>query len=143
MAPSLEEVPDILREVHAQAKNAPVCDERGYSIRDGYLGTRRPLKVLIIGFGAAAINICHVLGSKSEENNISIQCYEKNPEVGGTWYENRYSGLTLNHIHICFKFGSQNADNVIIHRYPGCACDIVHFTFLGQNADMLTMSSPL
>jgi cation diffusion facilitator CzcD-associated flavoprotein CzcO len=52
---------------------------------------------LIIGFGAAAINLVHILSQASPENNISVQCYEKNPEVGGTWYENRY---------------------------PGCACDI-------------------
>jgi len=89
MAPSLDSEPDILREVHAQAKNAPLYDERGYRIGDSPLGTRRPIKVLIIGFGAAAINLCHVLGSQPEKSNIVIQCYEKNPEVGGTWYENR------------------------------------------------------
>lgn len=91
--------PDILREIHAQAKNAPQTDEIGYTIPNTYLGARRPIKVLIIGFGAAAINLVHILGKTSDPgSNISIQCYEKNPEVGGTWYENRY---------------------------PGCACDIV------------------
>jgi hypothetical protein len=90
---------DILGEVLVQAKNAPRTDATGYTIPDTYLGTRRPVKVLIIGFGAAAINLVHVLGQKAGPNsNISIQCYEKNPEVGGTWYENKY---------------------------PGCACDIV------------------
>lgn len=81
--------PDVLREIHSQAKNAPNCDERGYSIRNTHLGVRRPIKVLIIGFGAAAINLCHVLGADQERSNVVIQCYEKNPEVGGTWYENR------------------------------------------------------
>jgi hypothetical protein len=89
MSPSLEDVPDILREVHAQAMKAPTSDEHGYSIPDTQLGSRRPIKILIIGFGAAAINLCHVLGSEPQESNIVIQCYEKNPEIGGTWYENR------------------------------------------------------
>jgi hypothetical protein len=98
------EEPDILREIHAQAKNVPDTDETGYTIPDTYLGARRPIKVLIIGFGAAAINLVHVLGKTSEPgSNISVQCYEKNPEVGGTWYENRY---------------------------PGCACDIVSQSLL-------------
>jgi hypothetical protein len=100
MAPSvLTDVVDVLREIHAHAKNVPQTDATGYSIPDTNLGARRPIKVLIIGFGAAAINLVHILGQQAgKDSNISIQCYEKNPEVGGTWYENRY---------------------------PGCACDIV------------------
>ena len=80
-----DEEPDILREIHTQAKNAPTTDsETGYTIPDTYLGARRPVKVLIIGFGAAAINLVHVLGKTSDPNsNVSIQCYEKNAEVGG------------------------------------------------------------
>ncbi|KAI9375098.1 putative dimethylaniline monooxygenase [Aspergillus egyptiacus] len=66
-------------------------------IPDTYLGSRRPVRVLIIGFGAGGINLAHILSQTQEKNNISFQCYDKNPEVGGTWYENRY---------------------------PGCACDI-------------------
>ncbi|KAL4924805.1 flavin-containing monooxygenase [Aspergillus undulatus] len=37
------------------------------------------------------------LHDATEKTNIAFQCYDKNPEVGGTWFENRY---------------------------PGCACDI-------------------
>lgn len=90
MAPSaISELSDVLREVHSQAKSTPRADELGYSIPETYLGARRPIKVLVIGFGAAAINIVHVLGQAKTGNNIIVQCYEKNPEVGGTWYENR------------------------------------------------------
>lgn len=100
MAPSVvSDHPDILDEIHAQARNVPRNDATGYSIPDTNLGGRRPIKVLIIGFGAAAINLVHILGQQAGRgSNLSIQCYEKNPEVGGTWYENKY---------------------------PGCACDIV------------------
>jgi hypothetical protein len=100
MAPSrVSDELDVLREIHVQAQNVPRKDATGYSIPDSNLGVRRPIKVLIIGFGAAAINLVHILGQRADrDSNISIQCYEKNPEVGGTWYENKY---------------------------PGCACDIV------------------
>ncbi|KAL4798701.1 flavin-binding monooxygenase [Aspergillus venezuelensis] len=55
----------------------------------------RPLKVIYIGAGVSGILACiqfpkHVPG-------LELVVYEKNEEVGGTWFENRY---------------------------PGCACDI-------------------
>ncbi|KIV89327.1 hypothetical protein PV10_08903 [Exophiala mesophila] len=55
----------------------------------------RPLKVIYIGAGVsgilAAIEFLKAVPS------LELVIYEKNPEVGGTWYENKY---------------------------PGCACDI-------------------
>lgn len=62
--------------------------EREYSIPETYLGSRRPIKVIVIGFGASAINLAHILGQQGAAKNISLQCYEKNPEIGGTWFEN-------------------------------------------------------
>ncbi|KIW85166.1 hypothetical protein Z517_00556 [Fonsecaea pedrosoi CBS 271.37] len=103
MAPGIvtdESIPDtpgdVLEAVVNYAKKVPKADETGYVIPDTYLGARRPIKILIIGFGAAAINIVHAIGQQ-KDNNVVVQCYEKNDEVGGTWYENKY---------------------------PGCACDI-------------------
>ncbi|OQV06632.1 hypothetical protein CLAIMM_11174 [Cladophialophora immunda] len=55
----------------------------------------RPLRVIVIGAGFSGI----YMGIRIPEwlRNIDLTIYEKNPAVGGTWYENRY---------------------------PGCACDI-------------------
>lgn len=55
----------------------------------------RRLKVATIGAGASALNFAHDVSTSSLD--IELVCYEKNPEIGGTWFENRY---------------------------PGCACDI-------------------
>lgn len=55
----------------------------------------RPLKVIYIGAGVSGITAA-ILFPKYVPN-IELTIYEKNPEVGGTWYENRY---------------------------PGCACDV-------------------
>ncbi|KAI0136174.1 hypothetical protein BJ170DRAFT_585 [Xylariales sp. AK1849] len=68
-----------------------------YTIPDTFLGARQPIKVIVIGFGVSGINVAHVLGQQIKSSNITLQIYEKNRELGGTWFENIY---------------------------PGCACDI-------------------
>ncbi|KAL4865169.1 hypothetical protein BDV12DRAFT_211233 [Aspergillus spectabilis] len=87
---------DLLLKVTQYATAVPTHDSTGYAIPPTPLGSRRPLRIIIIGFGAAGINLAHILSHQTHKNT-SIQCYDKNPEVGGTWFENRY---------------------------PGCACDI-------------------
>lgn len=73
----------------------PETDESGYRIREQPYGTKRPIRVVLMGAGASTLNFL----KKAEEqmSELKITVYEKNKDVGGTWYENRY---------------------------PGCACDI-------------------
>ncbi|KAH7489978.1 FAD-binding monooxygenase [Fusarium oxysporum f. sp. matthiolae] len=66
-----------------------------YRVWDTCLGEPRQLRVITIGAGAAGLNLAYQIDRHMK--NIDHIIYEKNPEVGGTWYENRY---------------------------PGCACDI-------------------
>jgi cation diffusion facilitator CzcD-associated flavoprotein CzcO len=55
----------------------------------------RPYKVIVIGAGYSGINCAIRIPEKLR--NVELTVYEKNSDVGGTWFENRY---------------------------PGCACDI-------------------
>ncbi|KAB8244966.1 hypothetical protein BDV35DRAFT_394362 [Aspergillus flavus] len=55
----------------------------------------RRLKVVVIGAGISGIQFAHDITTRMSD--IDLEIYEKNPKVGGTWYENRY---------------------------PGCACDV-------------------
>ncbi|KAI9711501.1 MAG: hypothetical protein M1820_002064 [Bogoriella megaspora] len=73
----------------------PTEDEYGYKIREQPMGTKRRIRVILMGAGASSLNFF----KKAEEQmeNLDICCYEKNSDIGGTWLENRY---------------------------PGCACDI-------------------
>ncbi|EME45831.1 hypothetical protein DOTSEDRAFT_171457 [Dothistroma septosporum NZE10] len=73
----------------------PEQDETGYKVREQPYGTKREVKVILMGAGASTLNFL----KKAEEQmqNMKITVYEKNHDVGGTWLENRY---------------------------PGCACDI-------------------
>jgi hypothetical protein len=47
----------------------------------------RPLKVIVIGAGFSGV----YLGIRIPEKlrNVDLTIYEKNPGVGGTWWENR------------------------------------------------------
>ncbi|EXJ60795.1 hypothetical protein A1O7_04948 [Cladophialophora yegresii CBS 114405] len=67
----------------------------GYTIPDRRLGDPVQLRVITIGAGASGLNLAHQI--EKHMKNVTHVVYEKNPEVGGTWYENTY---------------------------PGCACDI-------------------
>ncbi|KAM0438599.1 hypothetical protein ACHAPT_001351 [Fusarium lateritium] len=55
----------------------------------------RPIKMIYIGAGVSGI--VGAIKFMKRVPNLQLVIYEKNPEVGGTWFENRY---------------------------PGCACDV-------------------
>lgn len=74
---------------------APLEDEHGYRIREQPMGTKRKIKVILMGAGASSLNFFKK--AEEEMTDLEIICYEKNHDIGGTWLENRY---------------------------PGCACDI-------------------
>ncbi|OQO06048.1 hypothetical protein B0A48_08636 [Cryoendolithus antarcticus] len=73
----------------------PESDASGYRIREQPYGSRRKVRVVLMGAGASTLNFL----KKCEEQmtDLEIVVYEKNGAPGGTWLENRY---------------------------PGCACDI-------------------
>ncbi|CAK7204037.1 hypothetical protein SEUCBS139899_006788 [Sporothrix eucalyptigena] len=66
-----------------------------YVVQETALGDARPVRIICVGAGASGLNLAHRIDQYMR--NTELVLYEKNPEVGGTWYENRY---------------------------PGCACDI-------------------
>lgn len=65
------------------------------NIKDTPVENFREMRVVVIGAGFSGI----YLGVRIPQRlrNVELAIYEKNDDVGGTWYENRY---------------------------PGCACDI-------------------
>jgi cation diffusion facilitator CzcD-associated flavoprotein CzcO len=50
----------------------------------------RSLKVIIIGSGVSGILCAIELKKRVQDLNLVI--YDKNEQLGGTWYENRYPG---------------------------------------------------
>ncbi len=54
----------------------------GYTITEEPLYAKRPLRMIIIGAGAAGLEIAYKAERQLE--NITFQIYEKNNDVGGT-----------------------------------------------------------
>lgn len=54
-------------------------------------------RVKVIGVGAGVSGITDAYNIQTRCTNVDYVLYEKNPDIGGTWYDNRY---------------------------PGCACDV-------------------
>ena len=68
----------------------PIYEEHSYK--------PRKIKVITIGAGWSGLTMAHKVQNELKlEHFIEHVIYEKNPDIGGAWYENRY---------------------------PGCACDI-------------------
>ena len=63
-----------------------------FTIKDEPVENLRPLKVRVIGAGYSGI----YLGIRIPQRlrNVDLQIYEKNEGIGGTWWENRYPGIT-------------------------------------------------
>ena len=68
----------------------PEEDETGYRIREQPYGTKRKLRIVMMGAAASTVNF--LKKSEEEMEDLDICVYEKNHDVGGTWLENRYPG---------------------------------------------------
>jgi protoporphyrinogen oxidase len=55
---------------------------------DRPINAARPLKVIYIGAGVSGI--VGAIQFRKMLPSVELVIYEKNPEIGGTWYENRY-----------------------------------------------------
>lgn len=69
---------------------AKVQPHEPYEIIDQPSRSRRKMRIIVIGAGASALNFAHDIDQSTLD--IELVLYEKNPEIGGTWFENRYPG---------------------------------------------------
>jgi len=58
------------------------------TIHDQLYGTRKKMRVVMLGAGVSGLNFFKFAEEKLK--NVEIICYEKNDDVGGTWYESKY-----------------------------------------------------
>jgi hypothetical protein len=67
-------------------------DNEVYVVSEAPLGTSRQIRIITIGAGASGLNMArHV---ELHLQNVQHIIYEKNEEVGGTWFENRSAALS-------------------------------------------------
>lgn len=64
----------------------PCADHASYA--------RRKLRVVCIGAGYSGLTLAHKIDHELKLNDvIELVIYEKNSQVGGTWFENTYPGV--------------------------------------------------
>ncbi len=71
------------------------AEHSSYGVLEQWHSQPGHLRAICVGAGAAGLLVAYKM--KKDFTNYDLVCYEKNPSVAGTWYENRY---------------------------PGCACDV-------------------
>jgi hypothetical protein len=67
-------------------------DFDGYRVKEEPLYAKRQIRLVCVGAGAGGLQVAY----KAERllENVEVQIYEKNYDIGGTWLENRYPGCT-------------------------------------------------
>lgn len=59
-----------------------------FTLEDHLIDGSRPMKVIVAGMGYSGIIASIRIQQKMK--NVTLQVYEKNDDVGGTWYENKF-----------------------------------------------------
>lgn len=67
------------------------------SISDRSIDTVRPLKVICIGAGISGI--LTAINVQKNVQKLDLTIYDKNEELGGTWFENKYPGCACGDYH--------------------------------------------
>ncbi|KAK1972743.1 phenylacetone monooxygenase [Colletotrichum sublineola] len=88
------QVPQLSRHLDAQGSGSGQAtrSNAAYTIREAPFATPRPLRIIGVGAGASGINLIRTLRNTLGASTHEIVVYEKNADVGGTWFENRYPG---------------------------------------------------
>jgi cation diffusion facilitator CzcD-associated flavoprotein CzcO len=69
-----------------------VCNTESYKVPETPFGVSRHVRIVTVGAGASGINMIRSLRQTLDNASFEHVVYEKNKDVGGTWYENRYPG---------------------------------------------------
>jgi cation diffusion facilitator CzcD-associated flavoprotein CzcO len=64
--------------------------ERRAVVQDRSIDEKRPLRVVCVGAGISGI--VTAIRFPQRIPNLNLQIYEKNVDITGTWFENRYPG---------------------------------------------------
>lgn len=104
MAPSVialeQEAPSLPREPQTDTKmpqvnlttkelgQKPVLDP-SYKLLEQPIGTRRPIRVVSLGAGYSGLMMGIMYNERMKHQNTEFVIYERNEDLGGTWFENR------------------------------------------------------
>lgn len=83
--------------IAAQVRSHEQNTHEGCIVEDRPIDGDRPVRVVIMGAGISGITACIRFAQRIR--NVDLCVYEKNADVGGTWYENRYPGCACGKFH--------------------------------------------
>ncbi|KAI5783409.1 hypothetical protein FPQ18DRAFT_282754 [Pyronema domesticum] len=74
--------------------SAPSKPKNWVPLTEEPLFTPRKIRIVTVGAGVSGLNMAHKIQHQYKmEDYIDHQIYEKNSEIGGTWFENIYPGV--------------------------------------------------
>ncbi|KAF3762532.1 FAD/NAD(P)-binding domain-containing protein [Cryphonectria parasitica EP155] len=73
-----------------------------YTVEEQPLGTPKHLRIVCIGAGISGINLLRTLWLNLQSYEAVV--YEKNDDVGGTWFENSYPGCKCDIPSHCYQY---------------------------------------
>jgi NAD(P)-binding Rossmann-like domain len=94
MAPS--KMPSSINGVNGIADdyNYPEATPEGpYRVLNQYHSKPRKLRIACVGAGASGLCLAYKLERMLTPGSWELTLFEKNPQFGGTWYENTYPGV--------------------------------------------------
>lgn len=94
----------------------PVEDK--WIVEERSIDEARPLRVVIVGSGISGIIAS--IRFRQRIPNVDLCVYEKNEDIGGTWFENRYPGCACGEAcHLLRELARANeADAYDVCRHP-------------------------
>ncbi|EXJ82626.1 hypothetical protein A1O3_06439 [Capronia epimyces CBS 606.96] len=92
--------PELARHEVRPEVNNPSPDD--VKILEQLYGTRKKMRIAVLGAGVSGLNFFKFAEDKLK--NVEIICYEKNADIGGTWYENRYPGCACDIPSVVYQF---------------------------------------
>jgi cation diffusion facilitator CzcD-associated flavoprotein CzcO len=91
MAPSA--LPNGANGTHPEFDYPEATPEGPYRVLNQYHSKPRKLRVACVGAGASGLCLAYKMEKMMVPESWELTLFEKNPQFGGTWYENTYPGV--------------------------------------------------
>ncbi|KAJ3554994.1 hypothetical protein NM688_g2817 [Phlebia brevispora] len=101
----------------AEPSTAPAPSSAEFELGDFAIDDYRPLK--IIGIGAGMSGILAAIRFRQYIHHLDLTIYEKQDNVGGTWYVNRYPGVACDVPSHCYQYSFERKSDWSALYSPG------------------------
>ncbi|KAK4550377.1 hypothetical protein LTR36_003344 [Oleoguttula mirabilis] len=100
-------------------------------IRDDFYGTRRKLRIGVLGAGISCLNFLHFAEARLKD--VEIVVYERNEDVGGVWLTSKYPGCRCDIPSIVYQFSWRT--NIWSEMYAPAAENLAYLQTVAREND--------